>query len=62
MPDLDMITIRVPRLTAVAVRGFLTTTLQAMKEQASAVEWDSPEVALIREALSQVITQCPEDL
>ena len=58
--DLPTVEIKLPRLAAQAFHGFLAATLGAMKEQATAAEWDSPEMIIVRALLEEIMKQLPE--
>jgi hypothetical protein len=61
MPE-RIITIMLPLSSAVAINQFLIGALQQMKEQASAIEWDSPEIKVMVSIITNLILQLPTEI
>jgi len=56
----EYVTATLPYQQALIVGGFLSGTLQQMKERATAVEWDSLEVQIVRLAITELLKQLPK--
>lgn len=58
---LDQVVVRLSREHAVALYLFFSAAIDQMKEQASAKEWDSDEIMVMRNCFDALLSQLPKE-